>query len=83
MRFGKGQMLRNLGQNVGSRSDLKDKFQSAAQRYFNQQGLGILPPSPPPALSQVVVKNRTDYLPFIIGAVATILAALIVTRSKK
>tara|TARA_R110000744_G_scaffold224319_1_gene342908 strand:- start:244 stop:486 length:243 start_codon:yes stop_codon:yes gene_type:complete len=80
MRFGKGQMLRNLGQNVGSRSDLKDKFQSAAQRYFNQQGLGMLPP---PALSQVVVKNKTDYLPFIIGAVATILAALIVTRSKK
>jgi len=63
-------------QNVMSREELRDRVQDAAQIFFDKNGKGVskLPPPPPPP--------KTDYLPFIIGGAATIVAALIVTRKK-
>jgi hypothetical protein len=72
---------------VLGRQDLRDRFQDAAQTYFDRQGRGVtfdrdgrlapagrLPPAPPPL--------KTDYTPFIIAGMATIAAAFIVTRKK-
>ena len=78
MAWGDGQAWERVQEVIG-RGELKDRFQDAAQMYFDRQGNGrpadtrpALPPPPP----------KTDYLPFIIGGAATIVAALIVTRKK-
>lgn len=74
MAWGDGQGLDRLQEVIG-REDLRDRFQDAAQIFFDRQGKGVAPPPPPPP-------PKTDYMPFIIAGAATILAAVIVTRKK-
>tara|TARA_R110000824_G_scaffold241807_1_gene430566 strand:+ start:995 stop:1237 length:243 start_codon:yes stop_codon:yes gene_type:complete len=80
MAWGDGQLL-DRAQEVLGRDDVRDRFQQAAQTWFDRNGKGVdsprqfMPPLPPP-------KPKTDYTPIIIGGAATILAALIVTRKK-
>ena len=62
------------GQNMDpqTREGIRNLMQSVAQNFFNRTGMGIQPAPPPPP--------KTDYTPVIIAAVASIVAAVILTR---
>ena len=63
------------GQNMDpqTREGIRNLMQSVAQNFFNRTGMGIQPAPPPPP-------PKTDYTPVIIAAVASIVAAVILTR---
>lgn len=72
--IGQGQLIDRFQKNPQSRAALKDAFQNVAQQFFNRNGMGVsrqpIPPPPP----------KTDYTPVVIAAVATVIAAMILTR---
>jgi len=64
---------------VLSRADIRDRFQDAAQIFFDRTGKGVeaRPTRPAPA---VLPPPKADHTPAYIAAGAAILAAIIVTR---
>jgi len=75
---GQGQLFQRLQENPQSRAALRNAVQNVAQNFFNQNQGQVPPtlrmaPTPPP---------RADYTPVIIAALATVLAAVILTRKK-
>ena len=74
-------------QGVLSRADVRDRFQDAAQIFFDRAGKGVngkvrIEGAEPAVSPGGKLTPKTDYTPAFIAAGAAIVAAIIVTRSR-